>query len=220
MSIDTYFDPISKISIEEFVTSAKTGDVVFFWSNNSQYGLSSYYAYIASSLQAKATQTPYTHVAVVYRSDTDNSLHLITADRVLAHDNITGTEKTGNQMIDARSYLENYKGRVVWYQLQNPANDASIANALSEFTKRIDHEYYMNIPMFVNLGLQIWTNKSESEKTICTTTVWDFLHTCGIIGGPGTVYGKINRANVGLRELEAAMFESCAYSREFTYEIS
>lgn len=224
--VESYFNPLPKCAIDYFLANARTGDLVFFWSNNAHP--LSYYNYIASSLQAWATDTPYTHVGLVYHKFCDNhevherhKLHLITADRFPKHDVITNNEnKVGNQLVSAESYLREYNGRMCWYRLNVdtviPKDALNIA--WREFVSRIDHGYYMKLLAFINLGLQIWNNKPEDKKTICTTTVFDFLRSIGIITSDN-IYAHMNRMNIGIRELEGAIRESGHYSQYPILEI-
>jgi len=205
---------------------ARTGDLVFFWSNNAKNGFSSYHNYIASAAQAWATETPYTHVCLVYRSsegpdDSSSKLHFITADRFPHHDLVTNNKnKTGNHMVDAESYLKEYKGRICWYRLNTDVKIPSdkIEKAFEEFKSNIDHEYYMKLVMMINLGLQTWNNVHQPKKTICTTTAFDFLQTAGIITSKN-LYTKMNKMNLGLRELEGAVKESRHYSQHPVTEV-
>lgn len=232
IGIDAYFNPLPKCSIDNFLAGARTGDLVFFWSNNAKP--LSYYSYVASSLQAWATDTPYTHVGLVYRDICDNhkfcdchkfcdnhKIYLITADRFPKHDMLTGNEnKVGNQLLDAQSYLREYNGRMCWYRLNSDTKipENVIHCAWQEFASHIDHDYYMKLIAFVNLGLQIWNNKPEDKKTICTTTVFDFLRSIGIITSDN-IYAHMNRMNIGIRELEGAIRESGHYSQYPVMEI-
>lgn len=219
IGVEAYFNPLPKCSIDDFLTNARTGDLVFFWSNNAHP--LSYYNYIASSLQAWATDTPYTHVGLVYRDVCEVcDIHLITADRFPKHDILTNENKAGNQFVEAESYLRRYNGRMCWYRLNMdtmiPKN--ALRRAWREFASRIHYEYYMKLAAFVNLGLQIWNNKPEEKKTICTTTVFDFLRTANIITSDN-IYTHMNRMNIGIRELEGAIRESGRYSQYPVMEI-
>ena len=78
--VDEYFDPIPKSHIKYFLDHAKSGDLVFFWSDNSKHGLGVYPTFIASSLQAAATKTPYTHVCLVVRDKSSSDLIFITSN--------------------------------------------------------------------------------------------------------------------------------------------
>jgi hypothetical protein len=224
--VDVHFNALPKSSLDDFVAKAKTGDIVFFWPNNAKSGL--YHNYIASSLQAWATETPYTHVAVVYRKTGTSgtpgtsceNLHLITADRYPAYDLVTdNTKKTGNQMVSALDYIKGYNGRIAWWAVGKLLNPKSSESAYQDFLDRIDHRYYMNIFAFANLGFQTWDNKTVPEKTICTTTVFDFLKKSGVIG-PENIYSDMNRMNIGIRELIGAMKHSGFYDDFPETEIS
>lgn len=213
-NVDEYFDPIPKISLNSVLANAKTGDLILFWSDNAKYSWSGYPRYITASLQAWATETPYTHVCVVYRrGDSTDDLHLITSGR-----HPTETGKTGNQIFKAEQYMREYKGRLCWYPINRKLSKKRVDAALQQFRANYHHGYNTNILMFINLGLQLWENRSVPEKTICSTTVWDFLITTGVIDSNNS-YSKMNRANIGLRELEAAAIESEYYDLTHVREV-
>jgi hypothetical protein len=213
--VDAYFDPIPKTSLDDFIDNAQTGDLVFFWFNNAQNGLKQYCNYFTSSLQAKATDTPFTHVSLVHRTTglpgSPDRVCFVTADRYPNHDLITDNEqKTGNQYVDAKAYLSGYNGRVCWYRLSEACSESLASSAFEEFKSRINHEYCFSILMFMNLGFQTWNNTNQPKKTICTTTVFDFLRTAGIITADN-IYVQMNKMNIGLRELIDAVAHTQRY---------
>lgn len=228
IGVDAYFNPLPKCTIDDFLAHARAGDLVFFWSNNAKPG--SYHSYIASALQAWATETPYTHVVLVFRGNRENreerygncNVHFITADRYPKHDLLTNNEnKVGNQFVEAESYLKGYDGRMCWHRLNTGTviPETALQTAWQEFASRIHYDYYMKHIAFINLGLQTWDNQPDEKKTICTTTVFDFLRATGIITSDN-IYTRMNRMNIGLRELEGAIRESGHYSQYPITEIS
>lgn len=209
MQCRAFYTGVHSVALSEFIRNCRTGDILFtkYDYSRPKFAIKEYCINVAQTL---ATGIPFSHVAVIIRSNdipqayhdawgisADSDVLVYSSEAVPNYDLITHSTKIGNSLRPAAEYISSYNGSVAW--LPRIAVEAVALHTSSVCAYMHAHRnrlFNLNAARYINLKLRLWKNTYNPEKAICSETCYDFLKKLGVLQKSQT-----SSANAGLLEI-------------------
>lgn len=185
----------SMISMEEFLATAKTGDILMTRGLH-RYGTNISIEYITRNVIASQLFRLYTHSNLIVR--VNDKVYVYTAYDTIKFDVISGTYKRGAMLTDAREYIHNYHGNACLLRMPNNfiITEADIKNFIDMARQNSKRDFDTNIIRNINTVVKAYPNKDIADESICSQSVVMGLQALGLMdksiwapnAHPGDIY--------------------------------
>ena len=180
------FNRLSKISMENFLQNAKTGDMLMtrYNSRNPRE------FFIYNALVSPLFLDGYTHANIVVRINGGDDARILANSEYnippgvyvytayskegINYDNITHTYKSGTMLISAEDYIMKYEGDVCYYSCEAGLNAVAEQNKgrfLQMARENAGRDFEEGVLMKANTILKLYDNPDDGTRVICSQAV-------------------------------------------------
>ena len=186
----SYYRNIPICNIDEYLRTAKTGDILFTKWNYVRPKIK-YDLYTLNLIQTITTKIPFSHIAVLIRysdipqqyrdlwnlKEEKDKVYVYSSEGKENFDLITKKIKEGNSLRCAEDYMKKYNGIITCMSVLDNSliNDGNITNVCEYMHKHRNRLFNRNFLRYFNLKPKIWENTYNPAKALCVETCYDFL---------------------------------------------